>query len=363
MKQLVLVFSLFLYVHLFAQPCLVRFTSLSENQTYSTCNYKEFKYTLSDPNYKGFQWFYGDGNTCNCNKPKNFYVKNDSFKLMGIVTDSNGCKDTIAMSVIVNCANPCTLSPIGVHSADTLSYACNEVEFSARVSDNTKTATWFFGDKDSVVDVFAVHTYRKKGIYKAYIIAKDSQNCADTVRFDIQILCDEDTSKVKCSLKILNIDSIATGKCLDKKLSASANDLFAETNWQMNDGLKFKGVAVQDFKFLDSGWQKICVWIVDSNLCKDSLCVNWYLKCPSKAVGIFDNGFYEKKMFPNPSNGIFYFEDKEIKTARVFNIMGIEVAAIVEKNERVSIDLQHLPNGIYFCLIDGKTAYNLILQK
>lgn len=346
-----------------AQPCLVRFTSLSVNQTYSTCNYKEFKYTLSDPNYKGFQWFYGDGNGCTCFKPKHFYTKNDSFKLIGIVTDSNGCKDTVLMSVLVNCANPCTLSPIGVHSADTLSYACNEIEFSARVSDNTKTATWFFGDKDSAEDVFAVHTYRKKGTYKAYIIAKDSLNCADTAHFDINILCDTDTNAVNCSFKLLKIDSLATGKCLDKQLKASSNHGFKEIYWQMDNGAKLRGGGVQNFKFSDSGWHSICVWATDSLLCEDSLCVNWYLQCPSQKVGVSELGIKAAKAFPNPSNGVFYLEEKNLSTLKVFNILGKAVSGFVFDPEKAALDLSHLPNGVYFCLVNEKTAYKLILQK
>src|SRR5690606_23661987 len=136
--------------NLFAQnPCDLQITEIKLDSNQSTCNYKVIEYTLSGGQAASYYWEYGDGENCTCLHPKHFYTQNGNFDVCAVITDTSGCKDTLCQSVEVNCSNPCDLSEIGIHSVDTLSFTCSEVEFITITSSNARYIKWDFGDGDS----------------------------------------------------------------------------------------------------------------------------------------------------------------------------------------------------------------------
>ena len=65
-------------------------------------------------------------------------------------------------------------------------------------------------------------------------------------------------------------------------------------------------------------------------------------------------------LFPNPSNGIFTFnENKNIKTIEVFNMMG---ELILSPGNAKQINLQAFPKGIYVARINGTFVARLVKE-
>lgn len=266
-----------------AQPCSVRFTSITENTNNSTCNYKDFDFTLTGGTPQSYKWYYGDGNNCTCNKPKNFYTANDTFTLIGIVYDANGCADSVFKEVIIQCDNPCDLSEIAVYSADTLSYTCNEIEFNAIVSQNTETLTWYFGDGDSSNNAFDVHEYAQNGEYNVSIIVKDIIGCADTALLTININCEEEEP---CVFKITSIDTSSGTDCLSKNFKINTNETIQYSRVSMGDGNLIINQSNFTYQYPDTGQYTVTAFVQNNKGCKDSMNIDIAVTCPQENTNI-----------------------------------------------------------------------------
>jgi hypothetical protein len=65
-------------------------------------------------------------------------------------------------------------------------------------------------------------------------------------------------------------------------------------------------------------------------------------------------------LYPNPSTGIFMFNDnKNIKTVEVFNMMG---ELVLSQGNAKIINLQAFPKGIYIARINGEFVSKLVKE-
>lgn len=332
----------------FAQPCLVKFTDLKEVTEASTCNYKEFEYTLNN-SASGFKWIYGDGNSCTCHRPKNFYKKNDTFQLIGIVYDVNGCADSVFKDVIIHCDNPCDLSDISIYSADTLSYSCNEIEFNALKSPNTKQLTWYFGDGDSSKNAFDVHTYQTNGLYSVYVVAIDSIGCSDTAFLDLNINCA--TFETPCSLKIDSISLTKSNNCkiINYQIYTNQN---ARVYYLSVNQSSFTKVAKKGFyEFLDTGVYDLCVISQDSLDCKDTLYKTVKINCPN----VFSTSTIKQhdfRIYPIPAKQTLNLEIQKPVYVELFDVYGRLILELQTLETITPIDIQSLQSGVYVLKID-----------
>jgi hypothetical protein len=359
--MMVKIYTLFFFIILFnlktwAQPCLVKFSGLSIDTTISTCNYKEFNYNLTGGTPQSFKWFYGDGNWCTCNKVKNFYKKNDTFQLIGIVYDANGCSDSVFQDVIVKCDNPCDLSDIAIYSIDTLYYECNEVEFYANVSQSTKELTWDFGDGETSNNKFDVHLYAANGNFDSRLIIKDSIGCADTLDFSVEIDCDDIIEPEPCDFRITLLDTNFTSNCKEKRLTVEAIHLIKTIRWWTNDSGYFNGTTTQLIRYSDTGIFSTCVMITDSLGCKDSTCLDVRVNCPNLATSILNADFSLPLIYPNPVQNILNVIYTEPCQYFIINDLGQVVLSgkSITNNE---IDVSILRKGVYQLKLKDKSQY------
>ncbi len=59
------------------------------------------------------------------------------------------------------------------------------------------------------------------------------------------------------------------------------------------------------------------------------------------------------KIYPNPTNGIFTIQCKDIQSIKIININGQIIKQLSIDNEQFTIDLSNQPKGIYFVKIKG----------
>ena len=133
----------------------------------------------SSSNAVSWEWSFGDGNYNNLQNPTHQLLSfpNDSMKLL--ITDSNGCKDSINKKFVNDFNAEFTVS-------DSL-ICLGTINFSP-ISEIVNTWLWDFGDGNTSTDSVPSHTYLNPGIYDIQLITSDGQGCTDTA-IKLNILC------------------------------------------------------------------------------------------------------------------------------------------------------------------------------
>jgi len=133
---------------------------------------------LSNPTYS---WNFGNGQTGNLASQSINYTTAGVFPATMIVTNSNGCSDTITRNVIVN------QSPDAIASVSgTSGCAPYSVTFT-NTSVNAAGYLWDFGDGTSSTQTAPSHIYTAAGDYTITLIATSASGCTDTLVFNSQV--------------------------------------------------------------------------------------------------------------------------------------------------------------------------------
>ncbi|HEX2899697.1 MAG TPA: PKD domain-containing protein, partial [Bacteroidia bacterium] len=129
----------------------------------------------------GWLWDFGDGNTATTQAPCHTYAAAGNYTVSLVVTDVNGCNNTVVMLNYVSVSTP----PTAAFSGAPLS-ACSpplNVTFT-----NTSTGgagplsyQWDFGDGGSSTLNSPTHTYNATGAFTITLIATDANGCTDTL--------------------------------------------------------------------------------------------------------------------------------------------------------------------------------------
>ena len=70
---------------------------------------------------------------------------------------------------------------------------------------------------------------------------------------------------------------------------------------------------------------------------------------------------YDLKIYPNPNNGCFYIDCLNIPKISIVNIEGRELPFFMVKEEnRTQINIEELPNGVYFIKANGLFDYKIV---
>lgn len=120
-----------------------------------------------------YNWDFGDLTTGTGNNPSHVYGATGSYIVTLIVTDANGCKDTVVKTAFINigATQASFTPPVG---------ACLGSPFTfANTSVGATTFSWDFGDGGTSTATNPTYTYTTAGTYTVTLIAQ-SANCADT---------------------------------------------------------------------------------------------------------------------------------------------------------------------------------------
>ncbi|MEO1585998.1 MAG: PKD domain-containing protein, partial [Bacteroidota bacterium] len=130
-----------------------------------------------------WEWDFGDGNTSNAPSPSHTYTDNGDYTVKLVVTDQNGCKDSVIHNDFIRLSQPfanftldraevCPNEPIGVQFTD------------GTVHDTTLTSwSWSFGTGDNSTDQNPLYTYATPGVYNVTLEVTDLLGCTDDTTF------------------------------------------------------------------------------------------------------------------------------------------------------------------------------------
>ena len=168
-------------------PFLPNIDSVRFNDNATGCSTFDFEglgYTNTNP-ILSWQWSFGDGNTANTQNTSHTYSSNGTYTVKLVVTDINGCKDSISRDVTAGNALDFDFN----YQTD----ICNplSIQFTG-VGTDLQNPYWAFGDGATVTGIInPVHLFAANG---SYIVRYSVNNgiCTDTISktIDISIIND-----------------------------------------------------------------------------------------------------------------------------------------------------------------------------
>lgn len=142
----------------FCPPLLVSFTDLSSTDALS------------------WFWDFGDGSSSNLQNPSHIYTESGIFSISLVVTNANGCTDTILAPELVELSGP---SGEFDFFPDTIGCPPYDITFTSE-AENVNVYTWDFGDGFLGSGETTAHTYSQIGTYIPTLILEDNNGCTFT---------------------------------------------------------------------------------------------------------------------------------------------------------------------------------------
>lgn len=135
-----------------------------------------------------WDWNFGDGNTSTQQSPSHTYNAHGNYTVTLIVTNANGCKDTIATTVTVNPLPQAYFSaPVVCPNVPTCF-----VDSTTIASGSITGWSWNFGDPNSGPNNISnaqnpCHTYSANGTYMVFLTATSNFGCQSNINLNITV--------------------------------------------------------------------------------------------------------------------------------------------------------------------------------
>src|SRR5690606_29652354 len=130
-------------------------------------------------------WRFGDGTpTSAANNPSHTYFSRGLYNVTLVVTDNNGCKDSLVRNNYINAVKPIA----SFTSPDSFICPGNTATFTNTSQGTNLTYVWNFGDGSPTSTATSpTHTYPNAGVYTVRLIATEGTNCRDTATMTINV--------------------------------------------------------------------------------------------------------------------------------------------------------------------------------
>jgi PKD repeat protein len=144
--------------------------------TFAFCPPLLVSFTDASADAISWQWDFGNGSTSTIQNPSHIYTQSGIYTVRLIVTNANGCTDTLLMPNLIELSGP---SGEFSFFPDTIGCPPYEVTY---VSDaaNATSYTWDFGDGALGSGATATHSYTQIGSYIPTLILRDANGCTFT---------------------------------------------------------------------------------------------------------------------------------------------------------------------------------------
>lgn len=137
----------------------------------SGCSPLSATFTDQSINAVSWLWNFGDGTTSNVQNPAYTFISQPTTDVSLIITDTNGCVDTISQTNV-------TVIVPDIQMSDTI--ACNGSPISFSTSLNATSYLWDFGDGSTSSLQNPVHTYTQNGSFQVTLTCQTSAGCTAT---------------------------------------------------------------------------------------------------------------------------------------------------------------------------------------
>ena len=126
-----------------------------------------------------WQWDFGDGNSSTAQNPTHVYASDGIYDVQLIITDANGCQDTLLRPAYLRLSHP-----VADFSSDRTELCLGEmVNFTDESLPDTTLNSWqwAFGDGNTSTQQNPTHLYPAGGSYTVRLIVTNVLGCSDTM--------------------------------------------------------------------------------------------------------------------------------------------------------------------------------------
>ena len=127
-------------------------------------------------------WDFGEGGTSSMVHPTYSYQQNGSFSVTHIVTDGQGCKDTVRKDNYVNIG----VNTLSIYAQDS-SLCIGDTGFFFTNASSNSIVSWQFGDGDSASGLQPYHIFDSVGVFQVSATISDQSGCMNTLSFPVHV--------------------------------------------------------------------------------------------------------------------------------------------------------------------------------
>ena len=258
--------------------------------------------TVSSGSITGYHWDFGNsGATSTLANPSYTYTQAGTYNVTLIVTNSNGCNDTLVQQVTVHQLP--TASFVNISASGCGPVPVQFTDSSFITNGNVVAWNWDFGDGGTSTIQNPLHIYTVSGTYSVTLTVTSDSGCTNTVTQQ-------------------NIVTVYPGPRADFEPDAYTHSIDAPTfdfqnlsfgastySWTFGDGGNSTAYE-PSHSYPDTGWYHVTLWVTNSYGCSDSISKNVYVE------PIFE--FYIPNAFTPNADG----------TNEGFNIKGIYIVNV-----------------------------------
>ena len=225
-------------------------TGCSSNLTIQLIN-------LSSGSSPSYIWDFGDGTTATSTNPSKTYAAFGTYNIKLIVTNDNGCKDSISVNFTLSS------KPVVNFTINNSSQCENNNVFTfTNTTTGASTYNWSFGDGFASTAANPTKQYTAAGTYTVKLVATHSNGCSDTISKTVTVV-----PKPNAGFTI----SGATG-CTNNRTISFNNTSTAAGNtysWDFGDG-NISTATSPATTYATTGVYTIKLVVTNINGCKDS---------------------------------------------------------------------------------------------
>ncbi len=224
-----------------------------------------FGNTSSGPvGLSGFEWDFGDGNSSNISSPNHVYGSMGIYDVRLIVTDLNGCRDTMLRNDYVEVRRPQAdfqISSIDLCEGEQVTFSDNSIPDTTLVD-----WRWDFGDGNSGSGATATHIYTSSGTYTVSLIVENVLGCTDTV-FKTNVV--QVADKPDASFVLSDTAGCTPFSLILTNTSTANTWPITAYEWQFGDGNGAATLAASH-TYTQAGIYEITLVARDQNACTDT---------------------------------------------------------------------------------------------
>ncbi len=214
-----------------------------------------------------YQWDFGDGGSSTLANPTHTYNATGAFTITLIVTDVNGCTDTLVRTSYVNIG-----SVVAAFTPSTTTICEGQsVTFTDNSTGNPNTWNWTFGDGGTSTAQNPTHTYATAGTYTVSLTASNGA-CTDVITQNALIVVDP--------APVANLSGTPTSGC-SAPMPVAFTDLStgSPTTWLWNFGDGNTSTAQNpNHTYTAPGTYTVTLTVTNANGCTDVVTFNNYIQ-------------------------------------------------------------------------------------
>jgi gliding motility-associated-like protein len=232
----------------------------------------------TDSTLANWNWSFGDGTSISSTSIDSIphtYTVNGTYNIKMVVTDKNGCKDSLTKSNYIQ-----VTFPTPAFTRDSFSCKGNLLTFNSTGTAIGPDYTWNFGDGTSIVtyNTSVQHTYSTDNLYTVSLSVKDTNGCVDSISHNVLIL--KPIANFTTSILSTNC-----GNALVAFTDSSKGGPITSWFWSFGDGVTAQQQNTSH-NYLNPGTYNASLIVTNAGGCKDTLTENGIVVVPGP-IGTF----------------------------------------------------------------------------